>query len=205
MIQDFKWLWHNREKPTKLSRFFVVWAKRALQLPALLVLLYKPCRLRLRGAVIGRMVCLGESRIEGSLCNLSINNESSLGRCRIALHERVVIGRRVVINDDVSVLSGSHSLSDPYWCHVNKPIVIDDYAWIATGAIILPGVRIGRGAVVGAGAVVRSDVPDYTVVVGDPAVSSRTRRSRVLLYSPVLMNAPYEAWVGREKNCGPDG
>jgi acetyltransferase-like isoleucine patch superfamily enzyme len=49
------------------------------------------------------------------------------------------------------------------------PIVIEDDAWIGAGAIILPNVTIGQGAVVGAGAVVTKDVPPYTIVVGVPA------------------------------------
>jgi maltose O-acetyltransferase len=48
--------------------------------------------------------------------------------------------------------------------HKKQPIHIADYAWIATNAIILPGVKIGRGAV-GAGAVVSKDVADYSIVV----------------------------------------
>lgn len=49
------------------------------------------------------------------------------------------------------------------------PIVVEQHAWIATRATILPGVRIGEGAVVGVGAIVTEDVPPYTVVAGIPA------------------------------------
>ena len=52
---------------------------------------------------------------------------------------------------------------------VKKPIVIDDNAWVASRAIILPGVVIGKAAVVGAGAVVTKDVEPWTVVGGNPA------------------------------------
>jgi maltose O-acetyltransferase len=50
-----------------------------------------------------------------------------------------------------------------------RPIVVEDGAWIALGALILPGVRIGRGAIVGAGSVVSEDVPPNVLVVGNPA------------------------------------
>ncbi|HOA81763.1 MAG TPA: DapH/DapD/GlmU-related protein, partial [Defluviitaleaceae bacterium] len=50
-----------------------------------------------------------------------------------------------------------------------QEIVIEDDAWIGAGAIILPGVRIGRGAVIGAGAVVTRDIPEYSIAVGVPA------------------------------------
>ncbi len=56
------------------------------------------------------------------------------------------------------------------WSHVKgKPIVIKDKAWIGFNSIILKGVTIGEGAVVGAGSVVREDVPDYSLVIGNPA------------------------------------
>ena len=50
-----------------------------------------------------------------------------------------------------------------------KPVLIREYAWVGAGASILPGVYIGRHAIVGAGSVVTKDVPDYAVAVGNPA------------------------------------
>jgi maltose O-acetyltransferase len=133
----------------------------------------------------------------GRFADLVIGDETALGRCEIALHDKVCIGRRVVINDGVLILTASHSLSDPTWGHKRAPITIGDYAWIASNATVLPGVTIGRGAVVGAGAVVREDVPDYGVVIGNPARLVPRQRARELNYSPVMLNAPFEAWVGR--------
>lgn len=78
-----------------------------------------------------------------------------------------------------------------------KSINVGDYAWIATNAIILPGVSIGKGAVVGAGAVVRRDVPEYAIVIGNPASVQIIQRTMDLNYSPVILNAPFEAWIGR--------
>lgn len=170
--------------------------KRLLQARPLLMLLYRPMWCRLKGAQIGRLVVLGKSRIEGNFRLLQIADETSLGRVHIALHDRVTIGRCVAINDGVELLTASHHLRDPDWQHKKAPIVIGDYAWIATNAIILPGVNIGRGAVVGAGAVVRENVPDYAVVIGNPARVTGTTRCEEFRYSPVLLNAPFEAWVG---------
>jgi acetyltransferase-like isoleucine patch superfamily enzyme len=53
-------------------------------------------------------------------------------------------------------------------------VVIEDDAWIGAGATILPGVRIGRGAVVATGSVVTRDVPAATIVAGNPAIAVRT-------------------------------
>jgi maltose O-acetyltransferase len=53
---------------------------------------------------------------------------------------------------------------------VAKPILIEDNVWIGGSAILLPGVRIGKNSVIGAGAVVTRDVPANTLVAGNPAV-----------------------------------
>lgn len=49
-----------------------------------------------------------------------------------------------------------------------KPVVVEDNCWVGFGSVILPGVRVGRGAVVGSKTVISQDVPPYAVIVGDP-------------------------------------
>lgn len=83
--------------------------------------------------------------------------------------DEITIGDCVCIGEDVRLLTGTHSLSSPTFDLVTKPIAIKDNVWIATGAIILPGVTIGEGSVVAAGAVVTKDVEPWTVVGGNPA------------------------------------
>jgi acetyltransferase-like isoleucine patch superfamily enzyme len=191
MFRDFAYLWEHRERPQELKRWLIVWVKRFLNLISVMRLLIAPVRLRCKGAQVGRLVVLGEARIEGPCANLMIGNETSLGRCHIALHDRVSFGNQVVLSDGVEILTASHSLSDPQWRYKKAPIVIGDYAWIATNAILLPGVTIGRGAVV------RKNVPDYAIMIGNPAQITDAGRSTLLSYSPALLNAPFEAWVGR--------
>jgi len=83
----------------------------------------------------------------------------------------VTIGRRVMISVNCSISSVTHPVrmmnrqAAPLEF---KPVTIGDDVWIGMGAIILPGVTIGDGAVIGAGAVVVRDVPERTVVVGNP-------------------------------------
>lgn len=197
MVRDFIYLWRQREQPIELRRLLVCILKRSILFSALVRLLIRPVFFRLRGAQIGRLVVLGKAKIVGNLGNLTIGDQTSLGTCEITLHDKVKIGRCVVINDGAILLTASHSLSDPQWRHKKRPITVGDYAWIATNAIILPGVAIGKGAVVGAGAVVRGDVPEYSVVAGNPSSVQSWKRIKQLAYSPVLLNAPFEAWIGR--------
>lgn len=196
-ITDLGYLWHHRERPRNIKRWATVWAKRGLLAWPLLKILIRKVALTRHGASIGHLTVLEHVHITGSRKNLFIGRECSLGSCFIMTHDKVQIGNRVVINDNVSLLTGTHDLSDPLWSLNTSPIVIQDYAWIARGATILPGVTIGKGAVVGAGAVVRKDVPSFTVVTGNPATPSKTERANNLNYSPARFMAPYEAWLGK--------
>ena len=80
----------------------------------------------------------------------------------------IKIGDYARIAANVQLISNNH---DPYDLNVLtcKPVEIGDYAWIGAGATVLPGVRIGRHAIIGAASVVTKDVPDYAVAVGNPA------------------------------------
>lgn len=191
------YLWKNRAKPALLSKSWAkYWAKRLVTFPALVKSIWYQNTLRLSGATIGPLSTLGACVISGSKQRLRIGERSVLGQVNIALHHDVFIGDRVVVNDDVNLLTASHDLSDPKWGLIAKPIFIGDYAWIAQGATILPGVRIGKGAVVGTGAVVSRDVPDFSIAVGNPARILDKKRVSDLDYSPVDLIAAYEAWVG---------
>lgn len=80
----------------------------------------------------------------------------------------ITIEDNVMIAADASVISNNHDLYDRVLLTC-KPVVIKKGAWIGGHAIILPGVTVGRYAVVGAGSVVTKDIPDYAVAVGNPA------------------------------------
>jgi maltose O-acetyltransferase len=196
---SFSYLWQRRERPALFSRrFAIVWAKRFLNLPALCRAEWRNWRLKWRGAHIGTLTVIEKSRLEGDLHRLTIGSESVIGEgVRLMLHDNVSIGSRVVINADVTILTASHALRDSHWSTYCRPVWIEDYAWVATGAMLLPGVRVGRGAVVAAGAVVRSDVPDYALAIGNPAAIAKQLREPKLDYSPVRLLATFEAWLGK--------
>ena len=92
--------------------------------------------------------------------------------CTIIDNNEVHIGSHTMIGPVVQIYTAAHPLQaaprNQGW-EVARPIVIEDNVWLGGGAILLPGVRIGRNAVVGAGAVVSRDVPADTVVAGNPA------------------------------------
>ena len=114
--------------------------------------------------------------------NVYLNNN-----CTIIDTCLVSIGSRTLVAPNVSFYSGTHPL-DPQLRNgtrgpeTGKEIHVGEDCWIGGGAIILPGVSIGRGSTVGAGSVVTKDVPAFHVVAGNPARVIRkieTQMSRV--------------------------
>ncbi len=92
--------------------------------------------------------------------------------CTILDCNEVHIGHHVMIGPTVQIYTAAHLLQAEtrnQGLEIAKPIVIEDKVWLGGGAILLPGVRIGRNAVVGAGAVVSRNVPANTVVAGNQA------------------------------------
>jgi acetyltransferase-like isoleucine patch superfamily enzyme len=95
-------------------------------------------------------------------------------RCMLGAGGGIAIGRHATLGAAVHVLAEDHAFHD---LHVpiheqgvtRKGITIEDDVWIGNSAILLDGVRIGRGAVIGAGAVVTRDVPPGAIAVGNPA------------------------------------
>ncbi|MCC6873740.1 MAG: acyltransferase [Sandaracinaceae bacterium] len=92
----------------------------------------------------------------------------------------LTIGANVGVGPGVKVITSSHAEAGRGTPILHAPltfaaVVVEDDADLGVGAIILPGVRIGRGAQVGAGAVVTHDVPAYAVVAGNPARILRER------------------------------
>lgn len=94
---------------------------------------------------------------------------------------RVEIGNDVIIGPKVVIHSGNHKfdrLDIPIrlqgWN--TAPVIIEDDVWIGAAAIILPGVRIGKGSVIAAGAVVIKDIPPYSIAAGVPAEVKGSRK-----------------------------
>lgn len=79
------------------------------------------------------------------------------------------IGKNAVIAYEAIIWSLNHDYNDINFKAKGAPVEIGEYAWICSRSIILPGIKVGKGAVVAAGAVVTKNVPSYAVVAGMPA------------------------------------
>ncbi|HUS16562.1 MAG TPA: acyltransferase [Chloroflexia bacterium] len=108
---------------------------------------------------------------------LQIGPDSLINRgCVLDARGPLQIGAHVSISPNVAILTTQHVMNDPAFPTATRPVVIGDYAWIGMRAMIMPGVTIGEGAVVAAGAIVTRDVAPYTVVGGSPARPIGTRK-----------------------------
>lgn len=90
--------------------------------------------------------------------------------CSISAHQKVEIGNRCKLGHYVFIMDNNqHDTKYRTVLPSSEPVVIEDDVWIGSHSIILPGVRIGRNAIVGAGSVVTKDVPADTIYAGNPA------------------------------------
>lgn len=115
---------------------------------------------------------------------ISIGAHTNINKhCLLDGRGGVTIGDNVDIAQDVYIWSEQHDYNNPNYISVEKPVVIEDYVWIASRATILPGVKIGRGAVVASGAVVTKDVPSLAIIAGVPAKVIGNRNEDALRYT----------------------
>ncbi|MGK5732935.1 acyltransferase [Streptomyces sp. URMC 124] len=126
---------------------------------------------------------------------LRLGNGVVLGRgSHVVASQPVTFGDDVFCGPYVYVTSDNHSYDDPHqpigrqWPR-SAPVTIGSGSWLGTGAVILPGARLGRNVVVAAGAVVRGDIPDHAVVAGAPAKVVR-RWQPETGWVPPLRSAP---------------
>ena len=132
--------------------------------------------------------------------NISLGNDVYIapGAFFLSSDSEIFIGNKVLFGPNVTIITGDHpiDLRGKYIYDIHEkqpgedlPVVIEDDVWIGTGAVILKGVTIKRGAIVAAGAIVTKDVPPYAIVGGIPAKVLKYRgddseriKHEVLLY-----------------------
>lgn len=122
----------------------------------------------------------------------------------------IKIGDKVLFGPNVSIVGGNHAthiigkfMADYELCDKrpsdDRPVVIEEDVWVGTGAYILNGVTVRRGAIVAAGAVVTKDVPPYAVVGGVPAKIIKYRWSADEILKHEEMLYPSQKRLTREQ------
>lgn len=117
---------------------------------------------------------------------ISLGSDVSLGLGALLMADRarIRIGSKVMFGPHVTIIAGNHNTDvvgrAMFDVHAKRErddigVIIEDDVWIGSRAVILDGVTIGRGAIVGAGAVVTKNIPPYSLVVGSPAKLARFR------------------------------
>jgi len=115
--------------------------------------------------------------------NIEIGNDSIIGEGAVLDgRDKLIIGDHVDIASEVMIYNSEHDVQSGDFEAKTAPVEISDYVFIGPRAIILPGVKIGKGAVVGAGAVVTKDTESFTIVGGVPAKNIGERKIKDLNY-----------------------
>ncbi len=185
-----------------------------------------------KNCTIGKKVTLNNcifsehSRVAeyASVHNTEVGSYSALGRYSKIVHTK--IGKYCAISWDTTINAISHPYNHltisafPYVPRVGnfvkkrkqtyKEVIIKNDVWIGANSVIMPGVTIGNGAIIGAGAVVTKDVPDYAIVVGVPAKIVKYRFEEDIIkrllelkwwdLDPKVIKKNVDLWGG-EFNC----
>ncbi len=139
--------------------------------------------MRLAGATIGSGTSIHTGVRFFSLKNLVIGKDTIIGdHAFFDGRAKLIIGDHVDMASSVMIYNSEHDLESPEFKARVEPVSIGDYVFIGPRAIILPGVKIGKGAVVAAGAVVTKDVDDFAIVGGVPAKFISERENKDLHY-----------------------
>lgn len=115
---------------------------------------------------------------------ISIGEHTNINReCVLDGRGGLIIGSNVDVAQQVNIWTEQHDYNDSNYKAISAPVIINDYVWLASRATILPGVTIGKGAVVASGAVVTKDVPPFAIVGGVPAKIIGHRNEDAISYT----------------------
>ncbi|WP_051605821.1 DapH/DapD/GlmU-related protein [Polaribacter sp. Hel_I_88] len=122
--------------------------------------------------------------------NISIGNNCVVNK-NVLLDGRggkLSIGNNVDIAQETNIWTLEHDVHDDYHVDTGSDVIIEDYVWIASRCTILPGVKIGKGAVIASNSVVTKDVPEMAIFGGIPAKQIGIRKSNL------KYNLDYKPW-----------
>ena len=123
---------------------------------------------------VGKSINIEHGAYFGKGSEISIGDYSGIG-LNARLSGPITIGHHVMMGPDVMIYTANHQTSDletPMMMQGDseaQAVTIGDDVWIGARVIILPGVQIGKGAILAAGSIITKDVPAMTVVGGNPA------------------------------------
>jgi len=138
---------------------------------------------RLAGVKIGKGSTIHMGAVFYNPRGIIIGEDTIIGeKAVLDGREKIMIGNHVDIASEVMIYNSQHDIEDENFQAVNAPVMIEDYVFIGPRTIILPGVKIGKGAVIAAGAVVTKDVPPFAICGGVPAKIIGERRLKTLKY-----------------------
>lgn len=143
---------------------------------------YKLCGMKIgQGSTVHTSLRLYDPR------NISIGEDTIVGECSVLDgREKLRIGDHVALATGVMVYNSEHNIEAEHFAAdegiTSSPVTIEDYVFIGPRAIILPGVTVGKGAIVAAGAVVTKDVLPFSIVGGVPAKVIGERKNHELHY-----------------------
>ncbi|TSC88370.1 MAG: acetyltransferase [Microgenomates group bacterium Gr01-1014_16] len=114
---------------------------------------------------------------------ISIGEGTIIGdRCFLDGRAKLTIGNHVDMASEVMIYNSEHDINSDDFHATSAPVTISDYVFIGPRAIILPGIKVGKGAIIAAGAVITKDVPDFAIVGGVPAKVIGERQNKDLHY-----------------------
>lgn len=138
---------------------------------------------RISGMKIGRGSSIHMGAIFYDPKNITLGIDSIIGEGVVLDgREKIMIGDHVDIASEVMIYNCEHDVHSENFSAVCAPVEVSDYVFIGPRAIILPGIKIGRGAVIGAGAVVTKDVSEFKIVGGVPAKEIGERKVKEFSY-----------------------
>jgi len=133
--------------------------------------------LRCFGAKVGRGAHIYSNARIWAPWNVEFGEECGVAE-RVILYSqgKIILGRRCVVSQGAHLCTGTHDYSKSEFPLVTAPISVGNEAWLAAECFVLPGVKIGDGAVIGARSVVTTNIPSWMVCAGHPCKPIKSRK-----------------------------
>lgn len=139
--------------------------------------LFRKTLLRASGSRLGARAFIHSGARFFAFGRITVGNHTTVNRgCYLDNRGKITIGSNVSIAHDCKIYTAGHDWNDPQFSVTTRDVIIEDYACLFAGAMVMPGVTIGKGAVVFPGSVVTKNVAPFTAVGGNPAKPVKKRR-----------------------------